>query len=246
MTWTLSAVSYFYFFFVGVCYMLGYWTPLHFNILDFLSPVDVIKSAAYPVIPALIGSFIWIIMDTVNSQPKKKLEQDDPKSLKVLFYIMLMCIFILMLINLYQVIVFLYLTVTSEPEKRLAFALPVVSIVSTIFFLNKPPFLLEHSRFVRHFVIIFMCVLPTIAFHQGNRDISQMLSGEKSHYVLASASKNCKVEGEQHQIYLGFYSTTWFFVNKLTKDLCLEREGGVNLTFKGALIEAQAHSEKEP
>ncbi len=226
--------------------MLGYWTPLHFNILDFLSPVDVIKSAAYPVIPALIGSFIWIVIDTVNSQPKQKLEQEDPKVLKVFFYIMLASILTLMLINLYQVILFLYLTVISEPEKRLAFALPVVSIVSTIFLLNKPPFLLEHPRFVRHFVIIFMCVLPTIAFHQGDRDISQILVGEKSHYVLAKTSKNCTVEEDQSQIYLGFYSTTWFFVNQLTKDLCLERDGGVNLTLKKAQIEELVSSEKEP
>ncbi|WP_341659611.1 hypothetical protein [Vibrio sp.] len=239
MNWTLSAVSYFYFSLVGVCYMLGYWTPLHFNILDFLSPVDVIKSAAYPVIPALIGSFIWIVIDTVNSQPKQKLEQEDPKVLKVLFYIMLACILILMLINLYQVILFLYLTVISEPEKRLAFALPVVSIVSIIFLLNKPPFLLKHSRFVRHFAIIFMCVLPTIAFHQGDKDINQILAGEKSHYVLAKTSKNCIVEEDQSQIYLGFYSTTWFFVNQLTKDLCLERDGGVNLTFKKTQTEEQ-------
>lgn len=151
-----------------------------------------------------------------------------------------------MLINLYQVIFFLYLTVISEPEKRLAFALPVVSIVSTIILLNKPPFLLGHSRFVRHFVIIFMCVLPTIAFHQGNRDISQILSGEKSHYALAKTSKNCILEDDQSHIYLGFYSTTWFFVNQSTKDLCLERDGGVNLTFKKAQVEELVPSKKDP
>ncbi|WP_318401479.1 hypothetical protein [Photobacterium leiognathi] len=245
MNWTLSAVSYFYFSFVGVCYMLGYWTPLHFNILDFLSPVDVIKSAAYPVIPALIGSFIWIVIDTVNSQPKQKLEQEDPKLLKVLFCIMFACILIVMLINLYKVIIYIYLTVISEPERRLAFALPVISIASTIFLLNKPPFLQEHSRFVRHFVIIFMCVLPTIAFQQGDKDISQILVGKKSHYVLAKTSKNCIVEEDQSQIYLGFYSTTWFFVNRLTKDLCLERDGGVNLSFKKAQSEELVSSKKE-
>ncbi|EGR3960080.1 hypothetical protein DDN39_19325, partial [Vibrio cholerae] len=113
MNWTLSAVSYFYFSFVGVCYMLGYWTPLHFNILDFLSPVDVIKSAAYPIIPAIIGSFFWVIMDTINSQPTHKVEQDDPKLIKVLFYILILGLAILLLVNVYHVVLFLYLTVVS-------------------------------------------------------------------------------------------------------------------------------------
>ncbi|WP_283392510.1 hypothetical protein [Photobacterium phosphoreum] len=241
MNWSLSAVSYFYFSFVGVCYMLGYWTPLHFNILDFLLPVDVIKSAAYPIIPALIGSFIWVTMDTVNSQPRHKLEQDDPKLIKVLFYIMIGGLAILLLVNVFNVVHFLYLTMVSEPEMRLAFALPVVSILSTIYLLNKPPFLLEHSRYIRHFVIIFMCALPTIAFHQGDRDISQTLSGVKGHYVMSKPSKNCDLNDGEQQVYLGFYSSTWFFVNKSTKNLCLEREGGVNLKYEA--VEAK---ETEP
>ncbi|EMF7380907.1 hypothetical protein V4F50_004613 [Vibrio parahaemolyticus] len=232
MNWTLSAVSYFYFSFVGVCYMLGYWTPLHFNILDFLSPVDVIKSAAYPIIPAIIGSFFWVIMDTVNSQPTHKVEQDDPKLIKVLFYILILGLAILLLVNVYHVVLFLYLTVVSEPEKRIAFALPVISILSTIFFLNKPPFLLDNSRYTRHFAVIFMCVLPTIAYYQGDRNISQTLAGKKGHYILSKPSKNCSFNENEQQVYLGFYSSTWFFVNKSTNDLCLEREGSVNLKYE--------------
>lgn len=237
MNWTLSAISYVYFSLVGVCYMLGYWTPLHFNILDFLSPVDVIKSAAYPIIPALIGSFIWVIMDTVNSQPLQQVEKDDNKIMKILFYIMFVCLAILLLINLYRVVIFLYLTVVSEPERRLAFALPVVSIFSTIFFLNKPPFLLEYSRYIRHFAIIFMCVLPTIAFHQGDRDISQTLLGAKGYYSLVKSSQSCSLSDSEKYIYLGFYSSTLFFVNKSTKDLCLERESGVNLQYVSTKLE---------
>ncbi|MEL7596177.1 hypothetical protein ACEUC8_05060 [Aeromonas veronii] len=231
MNWTLSAISYVYFSLVGVCYMLGYWTPLHFNILDFLSPVDVIKSAAYPIVPALIGSFIWVAMDTVNSQPLQRVEKDDNKTTKTLFYMMFAFLAILFLINLYHVVIFLYLTVVSEPERRLAFALPIVSILSTIFFLNKPPFLLEHSRYIRHFVIIFMCALPTIAFHQGDINISQTLLGTKGYYSLVKSSKNCSLGESEQYIYLGFYSSTLFFVNKSTKDLCLEREGGANLKY---------------
>ena len=130
MSWTLSAVSYVFFVFVGLCYTLGFWIPLHFNILEFISPVDIIKAATYPIIPAAIGILFWVVVDTVNSQERKKVEDNDPVLIKLLYYIMLICMVILILSNIFNLCFYLYKIFISEPEKRLSFILPILSLLS--------------------------------------------------------------------------------------------------------------------
>ena len=230
MSWTIPAISYFYFLFVGTCYMLGYWTPLHFNILDYLSPIDIIKSATYPVIPALVGTVAYVLIDTINTQPRQKIEGDKSKVTRALNYIAMGFIATLIIVNAINLASYIYMTFTSEPEKRFAFALPALSLVSTIYLLVKPPFLIEHSRYIRHFVIIFMCALPTISYYQGDKDLSNSLNGKTGFHYLKEPTQNCKIGGDK-LIYIGFYGSTWFFVNSSNKDLCLEKDGGIMLGY---------------
>lgn len=231
MNWTLSALCYFYFVFVGICYILGFWTPLHFNVLEFLSPVDMIKSATYPVIPAALGIFFWVLMDSYNTQGTKKPEGDDPKAIKILFWIMVVLVLLLVLLNVVSLISHLYHLFMAEPEKRLSYALPAASIISTIYFLSKPPFLIENHKFIRNFVIIFICALPTVSYFQGSKNISNILEGNSTYYYLKNSSKNCVVNGGERIVYLGFYGGSYFFVDSASKDICIEKDGGVLLTF---------------
>lgn len=232
MNWTLSALCYFYFVFVGICYLLGFWTPLHFNVLEFLFPVDMIKSATYPLIPAALGIFFWVLVDSYNTQGTKKTEGDDPKAIKILFWVIVVLLLLLVLINIVSLISYLYHLFMAEPEKRLSYALPAASIISTIYFLSKPPFLIEKHKFIRNFVIIFFCVLPTVSYFQGSKNISNILEGNSTYYYLKNNSKNCVVNGEAKLVYLGFYGGNYFFVDSTSKDICIEKDSGVLLTFK--------------
>lgn len=231
MNWTISALCYFYFVFVGISYLLGFWTPLHFNILEFLSPIDMIKSATYPVIPAALGMFFFVLVDTYNSQGTKKPESDDPKYLKYIFWAIIFIFLLLILINVINMAVQLYSLFVAEPEKRLSYALPILSILSVVYFLYNPPFLINKHKFLRHFVIIFMCMLPTVSYFQGNKNITKILKGTSSYHYLKSSSKSCFIDEKSRMIYLGFYGGNYFFVNSISKDICVEKGGGVLLSF---------------
>lgn len=233
MNWTLSAFFYFYFVFVGICYLLGFWTPLHFNILEFLSPIDMIKSATYPVIPAALGIFFWVLMDSYNSQGTKKPEHDEPRVVKVLFWVIVVLFLLAFLINMILLASHLYYLFLSEPEKRLSYALPVASIVSIFYFLSKPPFLINSPKFIRNFVIIFACMLPTVSYFQGSMNITATLEGDSNFYYLKSNSKNCLIDKGSKMIYLGYYGSSYFFVNSKSQDICIEKNGGVLLSLNG-------------
>jgi hypothetical protein len=231
MNWTFSALCYFYFVFVGACYLLGFWTPLHFNILEFLSPIDMIKSATYPVIPAALGIFFWVLLDSYNSQGTKKPESDDPKSITILFWVIMVLFLLLILINVISLASYLYYSFLAEPEKRLSYALPAASTISIFYFLSKPPFLIEKHKFVRNFVIIFVCILPTVSYFQGSKNITEILEGTSNYHYLKSSSKNCLINDNARLIYLGFYGQNYFFVNSISNDICIEKNGGVLLSF---------------
>jgi len=190
-----------------------------------------IKSATYPVIPAALGIFFWVLLDSFNSQGTRKPHGDDPKSIKFIFWIMVICILLLVLANVISLATHLYYLFVSEPEKRLSYALPVASILSIIYFLSKPPILMEKNRLVRNFVIIFICALPSASYFQGSENITSILNEKSNFYYLKTSSKNCPIEGGSKFIYLGFYSGNYFFVNSVSKDICIEKDSSVLLSF---------------
>lgn len=232
MNWTLSAFCYFYFVFVGICYLLGFWTPLHFNVLEFLSPIDMIKSASYPIIPAALGIFFWVLIDSYNTQGTRKPEDNDPKAIKFIFWVLVVLMLFMFLINIISLASHLYYLFVSEPEKRLSYALPAASMVSIFYFLSKPPFLINSHKFIRHFVIIFICALPTVSYFQGSKNITEILEGKSKFYYLKSQSKTCSIDKDYKMIYIGYYGSAYFFVNSKTKDICIEKDGGVLLSLK--------------
>ncbi len=231
MNWTLSAFCYFYFVFVGICYLLGFWIPLHFNVLEFLSPIDMIKSATYPVIPAALGIFVWVLVDSFNSQGAKKPKHDAPMILKVLFWILIVLFILMFIFNMYLLASYLYSLLISEPEKRLTYALPAASMISIFYFLSKPPFLINSHKFIRHFLIIFICALPTTAYFQGYKNIKNILEGNSIFHYLKNDSKSCLTENGSKMIYLGYYGSSYFFVNSKSEDICIEKDGGVLLSL---------------
>ncbi|WP_417438182.1 hypothetical protein [Idiomarina sp.] len=245
MNWTLSAFFYFYFVFVGICYLLGFWFPLHFNILEFLSPIDMIKSATYPVIPAALGILFFVLIDSYNSQGTRKPEYDEPKAIKVIFGVIVALFLLMFLINIMFLATHLYYLFISEPEERLSYALPVASVVSIFYFLSHPPFLVNSHKFIRNFVIIFTCILPTVSYFQGSKSIMEVLEGDSNFYYLKSSSENCLVDKESKMIYLGYYGSNYFFVNSKSKDICIEKDGGVLLSFSGKIKSSLDNDEAE-
>ncbi|MCU1803434.1 hypothetical protein [Pectobacterium parvum] len=253
MNWSLSAFCYFYFVFVGVCYLLGFWIPLHFNVLEFMSPVDIIKSATYPLIPAALGVFFWVLMDSYNSKGTRKPEDDDPKIIKILFWLILSLGIMLTLMTIFSLSIYLYNLFITEPEKKISYALPIASMVSIFYFLHNPPFLIDKEKLIRNFVIIFTCTLPTISYFQGSKNITNLLEGSSDFYYLKISSKNCLVDKKSKIIYLGYFSGNYFFVNSINKDICIEKDGGVLLSFNKNkerdhdenIREAEASSNKE-
>lgn len=231
MNWTLSAFCYFYFVFVGICYLFGFWTPLHFNVLEFLSPIDMIKSATYPVIPAALGIFFWVLIDSYNAQGTRKPEHDDPKGIKFLFWVFVVLILLLFLINIISLASHIYHLFVSEPEKRLSYALPAASMIGIFYLLSKPPFLVNSHKFIRNFVIIFICILPTVSYFQGSKNITAILEGNSKFYYLKSNPKNCLIDKGSKMFYLGYYGGSYFFVNSKSKDICIEKDGGVLLSL---------------
>jgi NADH:ubiquinone oxidoreductase subunit 5 (subunit L)/multisubunit Na+/H+ antiporter MnhA subunit len=234
MNWTYSAIVYLYFIVVGACYFLGFWTPLHFNIFQFTSPVDILKSATYPLIPAALGILFFVLLDTVNSSETvtgKKPDKDDPKSAKVLYWVIILIILLLVIIKVISLASYLYSALISEPEKRLSYALPAISFISTIYLLINPPFLRDKSKFIRNFVIIFACALPTISYFQGEEDITSKIKSTSSYFYLKKSSKHCEVNSKSKQVYLGFYGGMYIFMNSNSQDICLEKDGGVLLSY---------------
>lgn len=231
MNWTISAAMYFYFVFVGACYLLGFWTPLHFNIFEFLSPVDILKSATYPVIPAALGVFFYVLMDSYNSQGTRKPEGNDPKAIKVLFWILAATMLIIILINIFLLITHLYHLFISEPERRLSYALPVATFIASVYLVLKPPFMKESSKLARNFVIIFTCVLPTVSYFQGDKNIRKILEGEASYYKLKQTSTNCEVSASSDMIYLGLHGNRYVFIDSESQDICIESDNSILLTY---------------
>jgi len=232
MNWTYSAIVYLYFIFVGSCYFLGFWTPLHFNIFQFISPVDILKSATYPLIPAALGIFFFVLIDTVNSSgTSTKPDKEDPKSIKVLYWFAILLLFLLVAFNIISLVSYLYSALVSEPENRLSYALPATSIISTIYLLLNPPFLKDKPKFIRNFVIIFTCALPTVSYFQGERNITNKIKSTSSFFYLKKSSKSCEVSTKNKEVYLGFYGGMYIFMNSKNQDICIEKDGGVLLSY---------------
>lgn len=226
-----TATIYIYFVFVGTCYLFGFWTPLHFNILQFVSPVDILKSAIYPMVPAALGVFFYVVMDAFNSQGVDKPKPEDPKVIRNLFWIANILIIISTLIVIYSLVVCLYELYMSEPEKRLSYALPIASVLSVIYMISKPPFMQEASKFTRNFTIILICTLPSLSYSQGERNIKEILENKASYYKLKIDSKNCKVNALSNIIFLGLYDSKYLFIDSESKDICIETDGSINLKY---------------
>jgi hypothetical protein len=119
----------------------------------------------------------------------------------------------------------------AEPEKRLSYALPAISMICVFYLISNPPMLKDKHRMVRNFVIIFVCFLPTVAYYQGGQNIKNVFDGKSNFYYLKISSKNCLIDNKSKMIYLGFYSGNYFFVNSVSRDICIERDGGVLMTL---------------
>lgn len=247
MNWTFSAALYLYFIFVGSCYFLGFWTPLHFNIFQFLTPIDILKSATYPIIPAALGIFFFVLIDAVNSSNNSiKTDRSDPKSMKVLYWLTIVILFIMFAINAITVAVYIFNAIISEPEKRLSYALPAISIITAIYLVINPPILKDNAKFIRNFVIIFLCFLPTVSYFQGEKNITSKMEESSSFFFLKKSSKNCAVVKESKEIYLGFYGGMYIFINSKNQDICIEKDGGVLLSFYEFKKEAKSEISKKP
>lgn len=231
MNLTITAAIYFYFVFVGACYLLGFWIPLHFNILQFVSPLDILKTATYPIIPAALGILFYVLMDAFNSQGVKKPTGNDPKEVKVMFWISAVFILLLASISIYSMSNLIYQLFISEPDKRLSYALPVASFIGIFYMLYNPPFMKDGNKIIRNFLIIFVGILPTVAFFQGGKNINEIIAGEASYYKLAHESKFCKVNQASDMIYLGLYGNRYIFVDSISKDICIEVSGSMLLTY---------------
>ncbi|WP_105259230.1 hypothetical protein [Pseudoalteromonas sp. T1lg88] len=232
MNWTTTAICYFYFLCVGGLYLYGFWTPLHFNILQFLSPLDVIKSAVYPLIPTLLTILVLTALDAYNSQGIQKPEENDAKAIKGLFYIFIFAAFLGVLLLLVVVGVNVWEAITTVPEKKLLYALPVISIGVMIYLIKNPPVLKGKNKIFRNLVIMFTSLLPTYSHTAGYNEITATLEEKKSLYYLKKSTKNCVVGTGVRMIYLGMYGQSYFFLNPENKDICVEKEHGLVLKFQ--------------
>jgi hypothetical protein len=232
VNWTLSAIVSAYATFIGICYMFGFWTVLHFNILEFATPIEIIKSAVYPLIPAAIGILFWALLDAYRTQPVPKVKDDTGKIERWILRFMNILLLVMIALNLYiYIIVPTYYLFISAPEERLHYALPLMSFLSTIYFLINPPFLKNHKEIVRNLVIIFLCALPTVSYMQGMNNITGILEGNTAYYFLKSSTPACEVKNNNKMIYVGSYGSAFFFVNSVDKDICIERRNGAILSY---------------
>ncbi len=235
MNWTTTAICYFYFLCVGGLYLYGFWAPLHFNILQFLSPLDVIKSAVYPLVPTLLTILAYSAMDAFNSQGVEKPEEDEVKAIKGLYYAFILVSLIGFLLLVFVVAATLWEAIVTTPEKRLLFALPVISIVVTIYLVSNPPKLLQSKKkVVRNFGIIFTCLLPTYSHTAGYKEVISTIDESKALYYLKESTKSCKVGTGVSMIFLGMYGENYFFFNPANRDVCIENQSSVLLKLKDA------------
>jgi hypothetical protein len=232
MNLTISAAIYFYFVFIGACYLLGFWTPLHFNILELVSPADIIRSATYPIIPAAISTLFLVATTSYNSQGFEKPSEDDPKSAKVAYWGVMILLSIVAVYVISKVIISLYYLYLSEPSRRLSFALPIASILSAIYFVSNPPFMKQQKTLQRNFILILMCSLPATAYFQGQKNINNILEGKASYYKLKNETENCKSTDSSDTIYLGIYGGRYLFINSESKDICIENHDSITLKFR--------------
>jgi hypothetical protein len=247
MNWTLSTIFYLYFTFVGACYLLGFWGPLNFNIMELLSPVDILKSATYPLIPTLLGVLFFASVDAINLSGVETAKNNrDYRNMEgmsrfdrlinnisiICGFLFIVCMSILIIFGVFRAGMFLYFAYMAEAEEKFMYLLPFISMVSLGLLVAKPPhFLKDKSRFVRSFILILICSMPNVAFFQGHLNISNMISAKSSFYYLKKSSTSCAVIKNVWQQYLGYYGGMYIFMNSNNKDICIEKVGGILLSY---------------
>ena len=227
----ITAAMYVYFVFVGACYLLGFWTPLHFNILQFVSPMDLIKSAVYPIIPSIIGVSVLALMDAYNSQGVTPPDKDAPKDLKITFKILTVFIILNFLLLVSVFIYFLYNAIMSEPDRRLYYVFPIASFISTYLLINHAPSFPGISKFSRNLIIISGCLLPLISYYQGDKNINNIFNGEASYYKLKKETDVCKTNESSDMIYMGLLGDRYIFIDSQNRDICIDSNKSISLTY---------------
>jgi hypothetical protein len=216
---------------IGVLYQFGFWIPFHFNILDFLSPIDIIKSSIYPIIPAILGSLFGVMIDTYNSQGLPERNDSDPIFIKLIHNILLLLSLILALIFAGNFLYEAYHLFTTEPEKRIYYAVPVVTLICLVYFIQKPLIFKEKNKYIRNFTMIFMSVLPSVSFFQGDRNAKDIINDNSSYYYLTNISNTCNSAQNSKNIYLGYFSENFIFLNNKSLNICLQKSENINLAY---------------
>ena len=232
MNWSTSALLYLYCILIGGLYHLGFWAPLNFNIFEFLTPIDILKSATYPLIPALMISFIFSAYSALHTyshsfSPENLPQHEESKSTKIFYWSSMI---LLALIGVYHIANLLYLAYRL-PEKRFLYVLTLFSALAVYYVFSRPAAIKNTKTIVKNALLLFITLLPTMSYYQGDKNINSKIDLNTSFYHLKKSSKNCEVTIGSKEIYLGFYGGMYFFINSDNRDICIEKDGGVQLTY---------------
>lgn len=223
-----SAFLYAYCIFVGVCYQLGFWSSLHFDIIPFLSPIDFLKIAAYPIMAGILTYIFTAMMSTyiIRNGDREVREKSGNKFLKWYYIIYILLNAVLVAIAF---IILLYNFYISDLDNKLRFGLPILSIIAVFYFADGSRIEILEDKIANGMIVGFFCILPTAAYGLGDRKINDIISNERSYYYLGENSSNCKTDSLFRNIYLGKYGDHFIFYNNIFGDICIENNGNIKL-----------------
>jgi len=221
----LSVAIYAYFLIVGISYLWGFWLPFDLNILAFADLADIIKSSVYPMLPAAGFLIFQSALDGFNTTSQKKYEDYVAAGG---FYRLYMRF--LMVIN-YSVLGALaayicYVVVTEQGYQKLKGIYPLLSALAFYFFINRGAYLLRIDVRIRVFVLLVLCMMPTVAFRTGN-DIANKIKNLEGNYWILKTSEPCK--GVDELIFLARLGSKYLAMSKSDKSVCILQDTTIQL-----------------
>ena len=219
-----SAYLYFaslYFVMVGVLYLWGYWSTFNVNILEYLSPTDVIRLTAYPIVSAFIAVAIGAVLGEITIGRRVFPPGAGRNTPTGRFLWKIKPILVLVYLALVGVGYF-----STFPGKWISLSGLLAAPIA--FFAQERDFLLgtiSHQG-TRSVVLFLLASLPMYAYGHGQLNAYYVVSGVRFDYVLSPIDQlavSSDANPLQRVRFLGHSGDFLFFLDPITSMLAITK-----------------------
>lgn len=223
---TISALIY------GFFPTLGFWSVINFNILPFMSLLDLSKSAIMPSLAFIAIMSICLLVNLISNFNDKEKNLLGSKS--SVFSTKTLITYLIF--NFISLLIIIRDSLDVLNQKNIVILLfpifTIMCLILSIFCFFNEKILREHDQFTRAVFLFVFFMFPTLLFNNGKSEAKKIISGEHFYYI---PNQHCDGSSKNMR-FLNFYSEKTVSISPSDGYICISKDNNIELKPSDSLL----------